>query len=133
MMEEWMSEDWTAVASALRQRMGQKQTTMTELAARSGISLTTVRELVHVLNTRHRRPRTLSALSTTLGWNADHLFRVLHGEPTSDTSSHDDLARLRKDVVELQHHVKELRSRLEAVEGAGVDRSRTVEAADAGF
>ena len=49
-----MDQDWAAVGAAIKARLDEQGMTMTELAARSGVSLTTVRELVHVLNTRRR-------------------------------------------------------------------------------
>ena len=68
-----MSQDWPAVGAAIRARLDDRGMTMTELATRSGVSLTTVRELVHVLNERRRQPRTLASLSSALDWPADHL------------------------------------------------------------
>ena len=105
-----MSQDWAAVGSALRERLDERGMTMTELAGRSGVSLTTVRELVHVLNTRRRQPRTLASLSTALGWPAEHLGAVLRGqdEPTPDP---DDLAAVRREL-------RDLRRRVEALERA---------------
>lgn len=114
-----MTEDWTAVAAALRQQMTASGTTMTDLAARSGVSLTTVRELVHELNTRHRRSRTLSSLSTALGWEPDHLLRTLHGTPPGDPASDDELTCLRNDIDTLKRDVQDLWSRLEAMNDVG--------------
>lgn len=101
-----MNQDWPAVATALRDRLDEQGMTMTDLAARSGVSLTTVRELVHVLNTRKRQPRTLAALSTTLGWPADHLGSVLRGrggEPAPD-----EMAVIRSELVDLRRRVEAL-------------------------
>lgn len=75
-----MKEHWDAVSAAIRARLDEQGMTMTDLAGKSGTSLTTVRELVHVLNTRRRQPRTLSALSEALGWPANHLGKVLRGQ-----------------------------------------------------
>lgn len=105
-----MDQDWTAVAAALRDRMDERGMTMTDLAARSGVSLTTVRELVHVLNTRRRQPRTLSSLSAALGWPTEHLGSVLRGRPTVD-SPPDDLAAVHREL-------RDLRGRVEALERA---------------
>jgi len=101
-------QDWEAVAAALRDRLDERGTTMTDLAARSGVSLTTVRELVHVLNTRRRQPRTLAALSTALGWPADHLAGVLRGQAVT--------AVPRDDLAELRREMRDLRGRVEALE-----------------
>ena len=75
-----MEQDWEAVGGALSARLDERGMTMTELATKAGVSLTTVRELVHVLNTRRRQPRTLSALSEALGWPPDHLGKVLRNQ-----------------------------------------------------
>lgn len=105
-----MSQDWSAVADALRDRLDERGMTMTELANRSGVSLTTIRELVHVLNTRQRQPRVLASLSTTLGWPADHLGTVLRGRATVEPVG-DDLASVRSEL-------RDLRERVEALERA---------------
>jgi transcriptional regulator with XRE-family HTH domain len=103
-----VDQDWTAVAAAMRDRMDERGLTMTDLAARSGVSLTTVRELLHVLNTRRRQPRTLSSLSSALGWQAEYLGSVLRGRPVVDTPP-DDLAAMHREL-------RDLRSRVEALE-----------------
>jgi transcriptional regulator with XRE-family HTH domain len=103
-----VDQDWPAVSSALRARLDEQGMTMTELASRSGVSLTTVRELVHLLNTRRRQPRTLASLSTALGWPDDHLGRVLRGR-AAEAPPTDDVAALRREV-------RDLRGRVEALE-----------------
>lgn len=90
-----MAQDWEAVGTAISARLDERGMTMTDLAARSGVSLTTVRELVHVLNTRRRQPRTLGALSEALGWPQDHLGKVLRGQKSAtppDPIQQEDLA-----------------------------------------
>lgn len=103
-----MNQDWSAVAAALRERLDEQGMTMTELATRSGVSLTTVRELVHVLNTRRRQPRTLGSLSTALGWPAEHLGTVLRGRAVVEPAA-DDVASVRREL-------RDLRDRVEALE-----------------
>lgn len=105
-----MSQDWQAVATAIADRLDERGMTMTDLAAQSGVSLTTVRELVHVLNTRRRQPRTLAALSVALGWPGEHLGQVLRGqsgasEPASDTAT---LSAIRAELRDLQVRVSAL-------------------------
>jgi transcriptional regulator with XRE-family HTH domain len=102
-----VAENWASVAAALRERLDERGMTMTDLAARSGVSLTTVRELVHVLNTRRRQPRTLSALSTALGWPADHLGTVLRGR-TVPAPPANDLAAVRRELRDLRQRVEAL-------------------------
>ena len=107
-----MDQDWAAVGAAIKARLDEQGMTMTELAARSGVSLTTVRELVHVLNTRRRQPRTLTSLSTALGWPAEQLGATLRGQSTT-AAPRDELAVIRGEL-------RDLRSRVEALErGAG--------------
>ena len=107
-----MDQDWAAVGAAIKARLDEQGMTMTELAARSGVSLTTVRELVHVLNTRRRQPRTLTSLSTALGWPAEQLGATLRGQATT-APPRDELAVIRGEL-------RDLRSRVEALErGAG--------------
>lgn len=103
-------QDWSAVGKAIEDRLQDQGMTMTDLANRSGVSLTTVRELVQVLNVRKRNPRTLSALSETLSWPSNHLTKILNGEPVA-TASPDELSALREEL-------RELRARVEALEEA---------------
>ncbi|OLL98693.1 hypothetical protein Ae406Ps2_3571 [Pseudonocardia sp. Ae406_Ps2] len=106
-----MNQDWSAVSDAIKVRLDERGMTMTDLASKSGVSLTTVRELVHVLNTRRRQPRTLVALSVALGWPADHLGTVLRGGRTGDDPRHDD-------PVDVRGELRDLRRRVEALERA---------------
>jgi transcriptional regulator with XRE-family HTH domain len=106
-----MSQDWSAVGAALRERLDEQGMTMTDLATRSGVSLTTVRELVHVLNTRRRQPRILESLSVALGWPPGHLGAVLRGRSA-------DTAVPSRDLAEVRRELRELRQRVEALERA---------------
>src|SRR6059058_1239991 len=92
-----VAENWASVAAALRERLDEQGMTMTELATRSGVSLTTVRELVHVLNTRRRQPRTLASLSTALGWPAERLGAILRGQRAT-APPRDELAAIRGEL-----------------------------------
>ena len=104
-----MDQDWTAVGDALRSRLDELGMTMTELASKSGVSLTTVRELVHVLNTRRRQPRTLASLSTALSWPAEPLGSVLRGRPLPEpTTITGDLASVHAELRDLRHRVEAL-------------------------
>jgi len=111
-----MNQDWSAVGTAIRARLDDRGMTMTELASRSGVSLTTVRELVHVLNTRRRQPRTLASLSSALGWPPDHLGTVMRGRSVDDETPPDELATVRSEL-------RELRDRVEALERGASSRS----------
>ena len=104
-----MNQDWSAVSDAIKTRLEEQGMTMTELASRSGVSLTTVRELVHILNTRRRQPRTLATLSEALGWPSDHLSAVVRGR-----APHPEAAG----AEEVHRELRELRRRVEALERA---------------
>lgn len=102
--------DWSAVGVAISKRLDEQGMTMTDLANRSGVSLTTVRELVRVLNTRRRQPRILASLSTALGWPSGHLGSIVKGhEP--DRASPDELASIRDEVRDLRQRVEALERR----------------------
>jgi lambda repressor-like predicted transcriptional regulator len=114
-----LTQDWQAVATAIAERLDERGMTMTELAAQSGVSLTTVRELVHVLNTRRRQPRTLTALSVALGWPGEHLGQVLRGQSsaTEVAGGSDSLSTLRAEVRDLQARVSALEAERRAPSG----------------
>ncbi|MGH3753731.1 MAG: helix-turn-helix domain-containing protein [Pseudonocardiaceae bacterium] len=88
-----MSEDWAAIANAIKERVNELGWRQRELAKRSHVSQAIVRELQHHTVERRRSARTLEALSVALGWHPQHLTAVLHGrrppelgEPVSDTA-----------------------------------------------
>ncbi|HEX4103677.1 MAG TPA: helix-turn-helix transcriptional regulator [Pseudonocardiaceae bacterium] len=89
-----MSEDWVAVANAIKERVNELGWRQRELAQRSHVSQAIVRELQHHTVERRRSARTLEALSIALGWHPQHLVAVLRGrtppelgEPISDNGS----------------------------------------------
>src|SRR6266511_4426542 len=82
--EEWVSEDWAAVAKAINERVHQLGWRQRELAERSQVSQAIVRELQHHTVERRRSARTLASLSVTLGWHPEHLDAVLHGRQPPD-------------------------------------------------
>jgi hypothetical protein len=109
-----LNEDWAAVGRAIASRLEERGMTMTELANQAEVSLTTVRELVHVLNTRRRNPRTLGRISKTLGWPESHLVQVMRNDDSdgADSEAHpDELQRLRREVQELRERVEALEER----------------------
>lgn len=110
-----MNEDWAAVGQAIAHRLDERGMTMTELANQADVSLTTVRELVHVSNTRRRNPRTLGKVSKALGWPEGHLVQVLRsgdiGAPDVATGA-DEVQMLRNEVQELRERVEALEKRL---------------------
>jgi transcriptional regulator with XRE-family HTH domain len=92
--EEYVSEDWVAVANAIKERVNELGWRQRELAQRSHVSQAIVRELQHHTVERRRSARTLEALSIALGWHPQHLVAVLNGrtplergEPIIDNGS----------------------------------------------
>src|ERR1700742_4313216 len=82
--EEWVLEDWAAVAKAINERVNELGWRQRELAERSRVSQAIVRELQHHTVERRRSTRTLESLSVTLGWHPQHLDAVLHGHTPSE-------------------------------------------------
>ncbi|HKR51657.1 MAG TPA: helix-turn-helix transcriptional regulator [Pseudonocardiaceae bacterium] len=74
-----MTEDWVAVANAIKERVNELGWRQRELAQRSHVSQAIVRELQHHTVERRRSARTLEALSSALGWHPQHLATVLRG------------------------------------------------------
>ena len=72
-----MTEDWVAVANAIKERVNELGWRQRELAQRSHVSQAIVRELQHHTVERRRSARTLEALSLALGWPPQHLAAVL--------------------------------------------------------
>jgi len=72
-------ENWAAVARAISDRVRELGWRQRELAERSHVSAAVVREIQRHTVERRRSPRTLEALSVALGWEPEHLDRVLKG------------------------------------------------------
>jgi transcriptional regulator with XRE-family HTH domain len=75
-----LAEDWAAVGNAISKRLDELQMTQLELAAESGVSPATIRELQYNKLVRRRSPRTLESISLALKWPASYLGQVLAGE-----------------------------------------------------
>ena len=80
-MSEGDPENWAAVARAISGRVRELGWRQRELAERSHVSVAVVREIQRHTVERRRSPRTLQALSVALGWEPEHLHRVLKGRP----------------------------------------------------
>jgi transcriptional regulator with XRE-family HTH domain len=74
-----VSEDWSAVAKAINERLTELGLNQRELSERSNIALSIVREIRNNTIQRRRSGRTLEALSVALGWHPRHLAAVLLG------------------------------------------------------
>jgi transcriptional regulator with XRE-family HTH domain len=114
-----VGKDWTAVAAALSERLDDRDMSMTELSTRSGVSMTTVREIVHGLAVRRRQPRVLSDLSTALGWPPGQLAEILRGRPGPAHPAPGVMAQLRGEVTALRVELRELRDRVDRLEADG--------------
>jgi hypothetical protein len=113
--EEWVSEDWTAVAKAINERVNELGWRQRELAERSRVSQAIVRELQHHTVERRRSTRTLASLSVTLGWHPEHLDAILHGRQPPDV---DDQVSDRTDTLwsrldSLEQRLDEITDRLD--------------------
>jgi transcriptional regulator with XRE-family HTH domain len=99
-----VSEDWAAVANAIKERVNELGWRQRELAQRSHVSQAIVRELQHHTVERRRSARTLEALSVTLGWHPQHLVAVLHGrtppEPGEPISDNEMTVSSRLDIID---------------------------------
>ena len=127
-MSEGDPGNWAAVARAISDRVRELGWRQRELAERSHVSAAVVREIQRHTVERRRSPRTLEALSVALGWEPEHLDRVLKGDTrqaggprTADSaalwSRLDSLELRLAEVVQL---LTELRSDLTPV----IDRAR---------
>lgn len=102
-MSEGDPEDWAAVARVIGDRVRELGWRQRELAERSHVSVAVVREIQRHTMERRRSRRTLEALSVALGWDPQHLDRVLkgHAEQASNRAASDNGAlRSRLDSVE---------------------------------
>jgi transcriptional regulator with XRE-family HTH domain len=117
-LEVGVSDDWGAVAEAVRNRLAELGITQKELVARSGVSESTIRQLQNNYGPRRRSRHTLEDLSKGLGWPSDHLSHVLGGGvPRPEPGSRD---ALQAEVSELQRRVADLDRRVETLErGSG--------------
>ena len=93
-MSEGAPEDWAAVALAISDRVRELGWRQRELAERSHVSVAVVREIQRHTVERRRSPRTLQALSVALGWEPEHLDRVLkaHAQQAKGHSAADSAA-----------------------------------------
>jgi transcriptional regulator with XRE-family HTH domain len=112
-----VTEDWVAVANAIKERVNELGWRQRELAQRSHVSQAIVRELQHHTVERRRSARTLEALSAALGWHPQYLAAVLRGrtppelgDPVSDngtavSSRLDAIDERLSEIVDLLHEM----------------------------
>ena len=123
-MSEGDPENWAAVARAISDRVRELGWRQRELADRSRVSVAVVREIQRHTVERRRSPRTLEALSVALGWEPEHLDRVLkaHGQaagniPSDSAALWSRLDLLEQRLAEVAKLVTELRSDVATVIG----------------
>jgi transcriptional regulator with XRE-family HTH domain len=99
-----VTEDWVAVANAIKERVNELGWRQRELAQRSHVSQAIVRELQHHTVERRRSARTLEALSVAMGWHPQHLAAVLRGrtppEPGDPISDNGRTVSSRLDAID---------------------------------
>jgi transcriptional regulator with XRE-family HTH domain len=112
-------EDWAAVAAAVNQRMAQLRIGQQDLAGRSGVSVSTLRQVQHGAGRRVQN-KTLAAIARALDWPDEHLADVLLARtaPTTDTGAEDDSTPVLAALHELAEGMREISQRLAAVERA---------------
>ncbi len=110
-MSEGDPGNWAAVAEAISGRVRELGWRQRELAERSHVSVAVVRELQRHTVERRRSPRTLEALSVALGWEPEHLDRVLKGH-AQQSGGHAGL-----DSAALWSRLDSLDSRLAGIAG----------------
>jgi hypothetical protein len=100
-----------------------------ELAQRSQVALSIVRELLHNTVQRRRAGRTLEALSVALGWHPRHLAAVLLGKrpprPNDPIDYEGDgvpgrLAAIEEQLTEITKRLDEMNANITTV----IDRAR---------
>ncbi|ABW14896.1 transcriptional regulator, XRE family [Parafrankia sp. EAN1pec] len=77
--ETTAGDDGRAVGAAITARMRERRMSQQALAAASGVSVATLRELARGTSSRRAQDATLAAISRALGWPDDHLLTVLLG------------------------------------------------------
>ena len=113
-----MTEDWVAIANAIKERVNELGWRQRELAQRSHVSQAIVRELQHHTVERRRSARTLEALSTALDWHPRHLAAVLKGQRVPDigepvSRSDDDVPGI---LAAIEYRLTQIETRLGAID-----------------
>lgn len=111
-----MSEDWSAVAAAISERLLELGWQQQELADRSHVSPATIREIQRHTVERRRSPRTLESLSVTLGWAPDYLSEALTGgKPVNGQAPRSTLESLDSRLREITQVLYDLKADIATV------------------
>lgn len=110
-----MSENWPAVALTINERMTELGLNQRDLASRSRVALSIVREIRHNTVQRRRSGRTLEALSVSLGWHPRHLAAVLlgHTPPAPDDPIDHAGDTVPARLAAIEDHLAEITKRLD--------------------
>jgi len=124
-----VTEDWAAVATAIKERRDELGITQTELGLRAKVSKQIVGEIENNKVERRRGARTLEALSAALGWHPRHLAAILAGltPPRKDEpvpQSDDDIPG---HMSVLEHYMRKLLDEVETMNGRLDDLTTKVE------
>lgn len=118
-----MAEDWSAVASAINQRVDELGMSQRALAERAQVSSAIIREIQQDKIHRRRNAKTLEALSVALNWPPEHLSAVLDGRDPADVASRqasdipDRLTAMERQLRTINRQLAKLNANLEAVLG----------------
>ena len=109
-MEEHVTQHWDVVAATIQEHMTRLGIDQTQLAARSGVSVSILRELRTNSVQRRRDGRILQSLSVALDLHPRHLsaLAVGHPPPASDepVGSTDRLTRIENRINEIVARVE---------------------------
>ena len=121
--EEWVAEDWAAVARAINQRVDELGMSQRTLAERAQVSSAIIREIQQNKIQRRRNAKTLEALSVALNWPAEYLSAVLDGRNPTQVSGRradeipDRLTAMERQLRSITKQLEKLNANMEAILG----------------
>jgi len=113
-VEAALGDNWAAVADAIQARVAELGVTQKDLAARSGVSESTIRQLMKNYGPRRRARHTLEDVSKGLKWPSHYLARIL--DAATETSAPDAGSAWHAEFAALRSQVTDLADRVEALE-----------------
>jgi hypothetical protein len=137
-----VKKDWTAVATAIKQRMAELECKQIGIIQSSGLAKRTVGEIQNNTRQRRRSRRTLEGISQALDWHPGHLAAVLEGrrppklgEPfvrsTNDIVGRlDAIERRLTEIADQARGVKTVEARLSSLSKEPLERSSSRRRAD---
>jgi hypothetical protein len=110
-----VAEDWAAVARAINEHMTALGLNQREVADRSGVALSIVRELRHNTVQRRRNGRTLEAISVALDLHPRHLSNILIGRQPLDAAI-PPACDLPRQLTRIEDRINELADRMDILD-----------------